>query len=156
MAEDNDDNTIRTQVGLEVDAPDGVSNDNTPTISGRTDAGSGAEVRLTVTDAAGRVHNVTATVDANGEYSVEVPALADDDYTVVAEVSDRAGNIARASDSGVIDTSAAIIVNVPALSNDNTPTISGTYWAAQLPHLPRRFSRRPRCGYAQNLQRYPG
>ena len=32
----------------------------------------------------------------------------------------------------------------------------GTYWAAQLPHLPRRFSRRPRCGYAQNLQRYSG
>ena len=92
-------------LALTVSAPDD-SNDNTPTITGTTDAGAGSTVSLTVTDSAGNVQNLTTTVQGDGSYSVEVPvALADGGYTVDASVTDTAGNTANASDPGSVVTS---------------------------------------------------
>ncbi|WP_373741988.1 Ig-like domain-containing protein [Neisseria sp.] len=112
---------------ITVDAPDGVSNDNTPLITGETEAPAGSIVTLTITDSEGKTHTVTTLVTEEGSYSAEVPAkLADGDYRVVARVEDAAGNAGEASDTGSIDTAAAITVDAPALSGDNTPTITGT------------------------------
>ncbi|MGB5638552.1 MAG: retention module-containing protein, partial [Sedimenticolaceae bacterium] len=92
-------------LALTVSAPDD-SNDNTPTITGTTDAGAGSTVSLTVTDSAGDVQNLTTTVQGDGSYSVEVPvALADGGYTVDASVTDTAGNTASTSDLGSVVTS---------------------------------------------------
>ena len=123
----DDEGTVDTTApAITVDAPDN-SNDNTPTITGTTDAPEGSVVTLTVTDAAGETQVVTTTVKADGTYEADVPAeLADGDYEVVAEVADEAGNKATATDTGSVDTTAAITVDAPDLSNDNTPLITGT------------------------------
>ena len=111
---------------ITVDAPDNTS-DNTPLISGTTDAPAGSVVSITVTDSRGSVQTVSVSVGADGRYSVEVPkALAEGRYTAEAAVKDPAGNEGRASDNGSVDTTAAITVEAPDLSNDNTPTLTGT------------------------------
>ncbi|MBF0805082.1 MULTISPECIES: Ig-like domain-containing protein, partial [unclassified Neisseria] len=111
---------------ISVDAPDN-SSDNTPTISGKTDAPAGSVVTVVVTGSDGQSQTVTTTVKADGSYSVDVPkALPDGGYTAEASVKDPAGNEGRASDPGSIDTKAGITVEAPALSSDNTPTITGT------------------------------
>ena len=111
---------------ITVDAPDNTS-DNTPLISGTTDAPAGSIVSITVTDSRGSVQTVSASVGADGRYSVEVPkALAEGRYTAEAAVKDPAGNEGKASDNGSVDTTAAITVEAPDLSNDNTPTLTGT------------------------------
>ena len=53
-------------------------------------------------------------------------ALAEGRYTAEAAVKDPAGNEGKASDNGSVDTTAAITVEAPDLSNDNTPTLTGT------------------------------
>ena len=123
----SDNGTIDTTAPvITVDAPDNTS-DNTPLISGTTDAPAGSIVSITVTDSQGSVQTVSASVGADGRYSVEVPkALAEGRYTAEAAVKDPAGNEGRASDNGSVDTTAAITVEAPDLSNDNTPTLTGT------------------------------
>ena len=123
----SDNGTIDTTAPvITVDAPDNTS-DNTPLISGTTDAPAGSVVSITVTDSRGSVQTVSASVGADGRYSVEVPkALAEGRYTAEAAVKDPAGNEGRASDNGSVDTTAAITVEAPDLSNDNTPTLTGT------------------------------
>ncbi|MDO1510549.1 MULTISPECIES: Ig-like domain-containing protein [unclassified Neisseria] len=126
-AEDKEGNVIDTAApSISVDAPDN-SNDNTPTITGKTDAPAGSTVTVVITAADGSKQTVTATVQDNGSYSVEVPkALPDGGYTAEASVKDKAGNEATAKDDGSIDTKATITVDAPALTNDDTPTIVGT------------------------------
>ena len=111
---------------LTVVAPDN-SNDATPTLTGTTDAPVNSVVNLSVTGSDGAVQTLSATVQTNGTYSVDVPNdLAEGDYTVAATVADTAGNEANANDTGNIDTTAPILsVNTPDISNDNTPVISG-------------------------------
>ena len=111
---------------ITVDAPDNTS-DNTPLISGTTDAPAGSVVSITVTDSRGSVQTVSASVGADGRYSVEVPkALAEGRYTAEAAVKDPAGNEGKASDNGSIDITAPVIsVDIPEVSRDTTPTISG-------------------------------
>ncbi|MBS1161478.1 MAG: Ig-like protein, partial [Proteobacteria bacterium] len=126
-----------SDVAISVLAPDNT-NDNTPTISGKTLLVSGSTIVLTITDSAGVVQTVTTAVKGDGSFSVDVPQqLADGSYTVVAKGSDAAGNTGTASDNGSVDST------VPALSaqldplsdsgvigdgvtDDHTPTISGT------------------------------
>jgi VCBS repeat-containing protein len=112
---------------ITVDAP-ALTNDSTPTITGSTDLPAGATVTLAVTGANGAVQNFSATVQAGGVFSADVPAaLAEGGYGVVASATDAAGNSASANDSGVIDlTLPTISVDAPALGNDATPTITGT------------------------------
>ncbi|WP_228768546.1 beta strand repeat-containing protein [Shewanella sp. TC10] len=112
---------------ITVVAPDNT-NDNTPTITGSTDAEPGSTVTIVVTDNEGNEQVLEAIVDEDGNYQVDVEQpLAEGDYTVVAEVTDPAGNTATDNDDGQIDTIAPVItVNAPDNNVDTTPTITGT------------------------------
>ncbi|AEF23225.1 Ig-like domain-containing protein [Pseudomonas fulva] len=111
---------------ITVDAP-AITNDTTPTIVGTTDAPVGSTVILTITQGT-TVLTTTATVVAGGTYSADVPAgLVEGPYSVDAKVTDAAGNIGSATDTGAINTTAPVItVDAPAITNDTTPTIVGT------------------------------
>ena len=116
---------------ITINAP-GSDNDTTPTLSGTTDATPGSTVTLTITDSAGNTQTVAATVQADGTYSVDVPAeLAEGEFTVNASVTDEAGNTATTDTAGEIDTTAPLItIDTIAAGNDTTPTLSGTTNAA--------------------------
>ena len=117
---------IDAVVTLTVNAPDGVSNDNTPYISGTSDA-IGSNVNLVITDSKGATHTVTVPVTEEGTYAVDLSEqLPDGKYTVSATVSNSTGKTVTASDTGEIDTTAVITIEAPDLSNDNTPTLTGT------------------------------
>ncbi|NAO56695.1 Ig-like domain-containing protein, partial [Vibrio cholerae] len=112
---------------ITVDAPDNT-NDTTPTITGTTDAPAGSTVTLVVTDANGNQQTLTAIVQPDGTFSVDViTPLAEGSYTVTATVTDPAGNTGTASDKGSVDVTAPVItVDAPDNTNDTTPTITGT------------------------------
>ncbi|XQF90610.1 Ig-like domain-containing protein [Pseudoalteromonas espejiana] len=112
---------------LELTSP-GSSNDVTPTLSGTSDALEGTVITFTVTDDLGAEQTFTTTVDASGNFSVEVPnALAEGPYSIEATISDAAGNSNDITGSGNIDTTApSVSVDAPILTNDSTPTVTGT------------------------------
>ncbi|MDH4052546.1 MAG: Ig-like domain-containing protein, partial [Rubrivivax sp.] len=87
---------------LTVDAPDGTV-DTTPTLTGTSNVASGTLVTLVVTDAQDNVQMLTAPVQADGSYSVDVPLpLAIGPYTVQASVTAANGLSASASDPGSV------------------------------------------------------
>ncbi|MEI8618140.1 Ig-like domain-containing protein [Pseudoalteromonas sp. B193] len=89
----------------------GVGNDTTPTIAGTSDAPQGSEVTIVVTDSSGAAQTMSATVLANGTWSIPVPvAIAEGAYTISASVSDAAGNDTTATGAGEIDTTAPTLV----------------------------------------------
>ncbi|MGK4474213.1 Ig-like domain-containing protein [Aeromonas molluscorum] len=91
---------------ISVSAPDNT-NDTTPTLTGSTDAPVGSTVTLIVTDANGNQQTLTATVNPDGTFSVDVTTpLADGPYTVAANVTDPAGNTGTATDDGSVDSTA--------------------------------------------------
>ncbi|WP_367998629.1 Ig-like domain-containing protein [Pseudoalteromonas carrageenovora] len=112
---------------LELTSP-GSSNDVTPTLSGTSDAVEGTVITFTVTDDLGAEQTFTTTVDASGNFSVEVPnALAEGPYSIEATISDAAGNSNDITGSGNIDTTApSVSVDAPILTNDSTPTVTGS------------------------------
>ncbi|ELG5195499.1 cadherin-like domain-containing protein, partial [Vibrio cholerae] len=88
---------------ITVDAPDNT-NDTTPTITGTTNAVPGSTVTLVVTDANGTQQTLTATVQPDGGYSVDVTTpLAEGSYQVTASVTDPASNTGTATDNGSVD-----------------------------------------------------
>ncbi|TMP87892.1 hypothetical protein CWC05_06280 [Pseudoalteromonas ruthenica] len=108
--------------------PLGLGNDATPLLSG-TSSEIGREVSISVLDNNGDTYTLSATVDGSGNWSVPAPSLAEGDYTVTVSVSDAAGNSSSASDTGTIDTIAPTVSIDPssvALTNDNTPQVSGS------------------------------
>ncbi|WP_208121921.1 Ig-like domain-containing protein [Spirabiliibacterium mucosae] len=120
---------------ITVDAPDNTQ-DNTPTITGTTDAPKGSVVTIEITDSKGGKQTVTTTVGDGGKYSVDVPnALPDGKYNVVAKVKDPAGNEGVAKDPGSVDVTAPTIdlTGVTADADHNTvtektgDTISGSF-----------------------------
>jgi hypothetical protein len=101
-----------------------TTNDPTPTIAGTTDAAPGTVVAVTVGS-----QTLTALVQSAGTWSVMPAELADGVVTVVASVTDAAGNQTSASEALTVDTvaPAVTITGGPnALTNDATPDISGT------------------------------
>ncbi|MEN8635100.1 Ig-like domain-containing protein [Pseudoalteromonas distincta] len=106
----------------------GSSNDITPTLSGTSDAVEGTVINFTVVDDLGSSQTFTTTVDADGNFSIEVPtALAEGPYTITANISDVAGNSTNITGNGTIDTTApSVSVDAPVLTNDSTPTVTGT------------------------------
>ncbi|WP_206018251.1 Ig-like domain-containing protein, partial [Pseudoalteromonas sp. Z9A5] len=106
----------------------GSSSDVTPTLSGSSNAVEGSEISITVLDDEGVSQIFTTEVDSGGEFSVEVPdALAEGAYTLVLRIDDIAGNTTTLTSAGVIDTLApSVSVNVPSLTNEVTPVITGT------------------------------
>ncbi|WP_137167923.1 Ig-like domain-containing protein [Salinimonas lutimaris] len=68
------------------------------TLSGETNLPAGSTVELTVTDSAGNVQVISATVQADGTFSTQLPlALASGEYTISAQASDEAGNTTNSS-----------------------------------------------------------
>ncbi|EEY50340.1 hypothetical protein VIH_002720 [Vibrio cholerae CT 5369-93] len=112
---------------ITVDAPDNI-NDTTPTITGTSDAPAGSAVTLVVTDANGNQQTLSAIVQPDGTFSVDVTTpLAEGFYTVTATVTDPVGNTGTATDDGSVDVTAPVItVDAPDNTNDTTPTITGT------------------------------
>ncbi|MBB1420256.1 adhesin, partial [Pseudoalteromonas sp. SG44-1] len=108
--------------------PLAATNDSTPTITGSSDE-IGGLVSITVTDANGTVQTLTATVLADGTWSVDIPTpLAEGAFQVDASVTDAAGNTASDTENGgVIDTQAPTFdIDPLAATNDTTPTITGS------------------------------
>ncbi|WP_429103027.1 retention module-containing protein, partial [Aeromonas veronii] len=108
---------------ITVDAPDNT-NDSTPTITGKTDVAEGSTVTIVVTDAKGDKQTLSATVDKNGNYSVDVTTpLAEGSYKADASVTDKAGNTGSATDDGNVDvtaTGAPTVVITEDTNNDGT------------------------------------
>ena len=113
---------------LPVVAIDGGSalstNDPTPTISGTSDAAVDTVVHVTVDS-----QELRALVHAGGAWNIRPVALGDGTYTVDATVTDPAGNDGAATQTLTVDSTApAVSINggANALTNDATPTVSGT------------------------------
>ncbi|MBB1440635.1 cadherin-like domain-containing protein, partial [Shewanella sp. SG41-4] len=104
---------------ITVDAP-ALTNDTTPTITGTTDAPVGSTVTLIIIDSEGNEQTITTIVNPDGTYEVDViDPLAEGSYTVVAEVTDPAGNSATDSDDGIVDvTSSAPTVEFSGMGSD--------------------------------------
>ena len=109
-----------------------LTNDNTPTITGNTDAPAGSQVTVVITDAAGVSQTVVATVDAQGGFQVTpVTPLADGPYVVTATVDDGAGNTADGRANGTVDATVAaptIVLDADTgFSSSDAITSSGAY-----------------------------
>ncbi|MGY3945666.1 retention module-containing protein, partial [Aeromonas tecta] len=101
-----DENVDLTAPVITVSAPDNT-NDNTPTLTGTTDALPGSTVTLLVTDASGKQQTLITTVNPDGSFSVDVVTpLADGPYDVTASVTDPSGNTGTATDNGSVDSTA--------------------------------------------------
>ena len=100
------------------------TNDATPTISGTTDAALGRTVTVTV-----GVQTLTTLVQTGGTWTVTATTLTDATRTVIASVTDLAANTGSATQTLTVDTVAPTVTitgGATALTNDATPTISGT------------------------------
>ncbi len=101
-----------------------LTNNPTPTISGESNVPAGTIIHVTVDS-----QKLTALVQSGGTWNVRANELTDGTRTVVASVTDRAGNKTTASQSLTVDTvPPAVKINGGAarLTNDKTPLISGT------------------------------
>jgi hypothetical protein len=101
-----------------------ATNDPTPTIAGTCDLAPGTAVHVTIDSLA-----LTALVQSGGTWNVTPVALADNAYTVIAFVTDPAGNPGTESQTLIVDTTppaATITGGSSALTNDPTADISGT------------------------------
>ena len=110
----------------------GATNNSTPTISGTSNAPAGTVITINVTDA-DNTETFTATVQADGSWSADVPnALTDGPLTIEASVEDdSAGNSTTLSETATLNTTApSISINALVDTNDTTPTINGTSDAA--------------------------
>ena len=104
--------------------PSVTTNDPTPTIAGTTDAAPGTIVDVTVDS-----QTLTALVQSAGTWNVTPSTLADGTGTVTASVTDPAGNQTTVSQLLTVDTVAPAVTitgGANLLTNDSTPTISGT------------------------------
>lgn len=108
-----------------IDGPETVmTNDPTPTITGASDVAPGTVVRVTLP---GQVR--TALVQADGTWNLTPAALVDGTRTVSVTVEDPAGNDGTDAVELTVDTEAPVTViagGATALTNDATPSISGT------------------------------
>ena len=109
----------------------GETNDTTPTINGTSDAENGSVVTVVIDDGINPVETITTTV-SGGTWSVTpTTALPEGEFTVTASVLEN-GNTGTATRTGIIDTTMpAIDINELGITNDTTPTISGTASAPQ-------------------------
>ncbi|KAA1154534.1 hypothetical protein EU510_00005, partial [Pseudoalteromonas sp. FUC4] len=108
------------------------TNDTTPNVSGTSSAANGTIITVSFTDSNDITNTVQTTV-ADGIWSVEAPVdLAEGSYEVEASVTDGSGNTSTATENGVVDTTIPnIAVNDVTVTDDTTPTITGTANAPQ-------------------------
>ncbi|MCF1430854.1 MAG: retention module-containing protein, partial [Shewanella sp.] len=101
---------------LELSAPDN-STDDTPVITGTTNAAPGSVVTIVITDSEGNQQTITAEVQADGSFSADVEQpLPDGNYTADGTVIDNNNNTANDSDVGDVDTTAPAVS--VAITND--------------------------------------
>ena len=101
-----------------------LTNDSTPTIDGTTDVSPGRLVTVTV---AGQT--LTTLVQPAGTWNVTPTPLSDGTGPVVVSVADEATNPGSATQALTVDTVGSVVTisgGANALTNDPTPTISGT------------------------------
>jgi hypothetical protein len=101
-----------------------TTDDPTPTITGTTDVAPGTTVHVAV-----GAQSRTALVQADQSWDVTATALSDGNRTVTATVADPAGNEGTDTQSLTIESSSDVVAihgGPDALTNDSTPTISGT------------------------------
>lgn len=105
-----------------------VTNDVTPTISGTTDIAAGQIVTLTLTRATTPLSFTrTALVQADQTWSIAPTGFTTGEWTIVALVADPAGNETTASQVLTVDATAPVAaITSSALTNDPTPTITGS------------------------------
>ena len=107
-----------------------TTNDLTPTISGTTDIAGGRTVTVTmtrITPAANFTRMAIVQTDATWDITPSV--LTDGQWEISATVTDPAGNQNEATQTLIIDTTAPVATidgGATALTNDPTPTITGT------------------------------
>ena len=102
-----------------------ATNDQTPTITGTTNATPGGQVTVTVNAGS----PIQATVQANGTWNTTLTLLSPGTYTIVASVSDAAQNIGSFTQSLTIDIVAPTLTidgGPSRTTGDATPVISGT------------------------------
>ena len=101
-----------------------TTSDPMPTIAGTSDVAPDTTVRVTIGP-----RNLRALVHEDGSWNVRSPELAEGPHTILASVSDLAGNQSSASQILTIDTgptALSIIGGATALTNDPTPSVRGT------------------------------
>lgn len=99
-------------------------NDSTPTITGTSTAAVGTTVTVTVGS-----QSLTTTVAVGGTWAVTSAALTDGPHTVTASVTNPAGTTGKATQTLTVDTTAPLVAidgGATALTNDSTPSITGT------------------------------
>ncbi|HEX2782298.1 MAG TPA: ice-binding family protein [Ilumatobacteraceae bacterium] len=113
-----------------------TTNDTTPTITGITDVAVGQVVSIAMNRISPPATvNRTALVQADGTWNMTVNGLPSGEWTVIATVTDPAGNHNSATQTLSIDTTppaATITGGLNALTNDSTPTILGTAEAGSI------------------------
>ena len=130
-----EDGLVATPPAIEITAPP-LSNDDTPTLTGSTDAPPGSVVTIVVTDSTGNRQTITVPVGEDGRFSAEVPQpLADGAYSVTGVVTTPGGSRGSDATVGTIDTTppAPTIALDPIAGNDvldsteagGTVTLSG-------------------------------
>lgn len=102
-----------------------TTNDNTPTLTGSTNAPDGTVLTIVVDS-----HTYYATASGGAWATTVTNPLSDATYMVYASVTDAAGNVGQGQGTLVIDTQAPAIVVNDLTTNDTTPTITGTTDAA--------------------------
>ncbi len=105
-----------------------TTNDLTPTIRGVTDIAAGQVVTLTMTRPGPPVTLTrTALVQADQSWNISPNGLTPGVWTIVARVVDPAGNAGTDTQTLTIDATApAAAITSSPLTNDPTPTITGT------------------------------
>ncbi|MGK0310684.1 MAG: ATP:corrinoid adenosyltransferase, partial [Ilumatobacter sp.] len=97
-----------------------LTNDSTPAITGKTEAGATIEVTID-----GVVH--TGVVEGTDWSATSTIELVDGEYTVSVTATDAAGNTATATQTLTVDTTVPVVaITSSDLTNDTTPTITGT------------------------------
>jgi hypothetical protein len=104
-----------------------VTNDLTPTVSGTTDVAAGELVTVTFTDATSTTVTRSTLVQDDLTWNLTPNGLTGGEWTIVATVTDTAGNQNTATQRLLIDATAPnLSITSSALTNDPTPAISGT------------------------------
>lgn len=107
-----------------------VTNVSAPTIEGTYDADDLGTVEVTVNGTTYTVDDAELTLNPDGTWSLDLPALSDGTYEVVVVQTDDAGNATAdtTNDELVIDATPPVAPTVnAAFSTDGRPLITGTY-----------------------------
>ena len=104
-----------------------TTNDVTPTFTGTSDVAAGKIVTFSFVGGTPPATTVFAVVQGDGTWNVSPSGFTQGHWSVAASVTDPAGNDSTASQDVTIDTTGpSASVTSPVVTNDSTPTITGT------------------------------